>query len=223
VNYSLNEIEALAKKAARGVGYSWGLSEEAAKSTRWLCRHGFDGCAALAGLLGRMDHNEMCPWPAYTQCNFAANIWQPQGGAICPIIIGATLADRAFQSEQSAVSIDAIVEPLLLLFFAAVIAHKRDTFVCIYWSNGWVRLDSDAVVIAGGLPQVQENVSIKINHCNTHEENQETSGSKCSLYNRSVPIPTDLANLEQFAARTYAPASEQSRLTGAGAGLSDND
>ncbi|NND22495.1 MAG: DUF3726 domain-containing protein, partial [Silicimonas sp.] len=42
MSYSLNEVEATAKKAARGAGYPWGLAEEAAKATRWLCAHDID-------------------------------------------------------------------------------------------------------------------------------------------------------------------------------------
>ena len=33
---SLNEIESLCKKAARGAGMSWGLAEEAGKAAKWL-------------------------------------------------------------------------------------------------------------------------------------------------------------------------------------------
>ena len=33
---SLNEIDVSVKRAARGVGMSWGLAEEAGKAARWL-------------------------------------------------------------------------------------------------------------------------------------------------------------------------------------------
>ena len=37
MTWSLNEIESLAKKAARGAGLDWGLAEEAGKTTRcWV-------------------------------------------------------------------------------------------------------------------------------------------------------------------------------------------
>ena len=52
MSYSLNEMEATAKRAARGAGYSWGLAEEASKATRWLCTQGLDGAAELAHVLG---------------------------------------------------------------------------------------------------------------------------------------------------------------------------
>ena len=40
---------------------------------------------------------------------------------------------------------------------------------------------------------------------------------------RATPDPASWDVLTNFAFRTYAPATEQSRLLGAGAGLSDND
>ena len=43
MSLSLNEVESLAKKAARGTGYPWGLAEEAAKASRWLAARGVDG------------------------------------------------------------------------------------------------------------------------------------------------------------------------------------
>ena len=40
---------------------------------------------------------------------------------------------------------------------------------------------------------------------------------------RATPDPVCWDTLNRFAHRTYAPATEESRLLGAGAGLSDND
>ena len=35
MSHSLGEVEALARKAARGGGYSWGMAEEAGFAVRW--------------------------------------------------------------------------------------------------------------------------------------------------------------------------------------------
>jgi len=47
-NCSLSEIDALARKAARGAGYSWGIAEEVGKSARWLSAYGFKGPEVLS-------------------------------------------------------------------------------------------------------------------------------------------------------------------------------
>ena len=43
------------------------------------------------------------------------------------------------------------------------------------------------------------------------------------IRSRAQPAPEAWATLNRLAHRTYAPATEESRLKGAGAGLSDND
>ena len=48
MNWSLNELDAMARKAARGAGYSWGLAEEAGRATRWLAAAGLPGPMCLA-------------------------------------------------------------------------------------------------------------------------------------------------------------------------------
>ena len=44
---SLNEIDSLCQKAARGAGLDWGLAEEAGFAAAWLAARGADGAAAL--------------------------------------------------------------------------------------------------------------------------------------------------------------------------------
>ncbi|WP_172978117.1 DUF3726 domain-containing protein [Roseovarius sp. THAF27] len=38
MTWSLNEIEALARKPTRGAGYPWGLAEETGRAARWTAR-----------------------------------------------------------------------------------------------------------------------------------------------------------------------------------------
>ena len=58
MSFALIEVEATAKKAARGAGHSWGMAEEAARAARWLCAHGIDGVAGLARALARVDGSD---------------------------------------------------------------------------------------------------------------------------------------------------------------------
>lgn len=52
VDLSLNEVEALAAKAARGAGLSWGGAEEIGRAARGLARAGADWPALLLALDG---------------------------------------------------------------------------------------------------------------------------------------------------------------------------
>ena len=87
MSYSLNEIEALSKKAARGAGLSWGMSEEAAKATRWLVSHGLPAARLLADLLNqtdRVDRGGLAP------VSFDG-VWQAKSGQLCPLASGAAV------------------------------------------------------------------------------------------------------------------------------------
>ena len=43
MTFALNEIEAMAKGAARGAGFDWGIAEETGQSVRWLAARGLPG------------------------------------------------------------------------------------------------------------------------------------------------------------------------------------
>ncbi|KMW60818.1 hypothetical protein AIOL_000983 [Candidatus Rhodobacter oscarellae] len=131
---SLGELQALAAKAARGAGLSWGLAEEAGWAVRWLEARGLAGAAALAGVL-------------------------PEGAP--QIALGAALADGSTPEPPAEAAQHLLLRPFL-----------EDT------------------------PSTQTRAQIS----------QDT-----------------LRVLNRYASRTYAPATEASRLAGAGAGLSDND
>ena len=42
MNLSLNEAQALAKKAAKGAGINWGAAHETGRAVRWLLEQGID-------------------------------------------------------------------------------------------------------------------------------------------------------------------------------------
>lgn len=156
MTWSLNEIEALSRKAARGAGYSWGLADEAGRAVRWLEARGEPGATALLELLSWRDGKA---YPSTV----------PGQASVCPIVAGTMLCDGVLLRDE----IDGLPlhSPLLMQPFIA-------------WLEGPGETD----------PAARANV------------------------------PTDVAAaLDAYATRTYAPATEASRLAGAGAGLSDND
>ena len=89
--FSLNEIEATCKRAARGAGLPWGLAEEAGKAARWLTARGLPGAEELAEVLARNDgksYGDLAPVSA-------DGVWRAPAGRLCPIVTGAALCDRA--------------------------------------------------------------------------------------------------------------------------------
>lgn len=210
MSYSLNEVEATAKRAARGAGYSWGLAEEAGKAARWLCARDLDGCAALARLLDQFQGDHEADWTPITE----GAQWQAAAGRLCPLLTGAAISDRANSLQNGNVSLEALVEPILLIPFAASCARRLQKVVSIDFSQTNAVTDGDALSVDGRFPALADEATVTIGG------KIATPQPQCS---RAKPSPETWQVLNRFAQRTYAPATEESRLTGAGAGLSDND
>src|SRR5947209_8188765 len=52
IDISLNEVEMLSLKAARGAGLPWGLAEDVGRSARWFAQHSVPWAESLVALLG---------------------------------------------------------------------------------------------------------------------------------------------------------------------------
>ena len=209
MSFSLNEVEATAKRAARGAGYSWGLAEEASKATRWLCERGVDGCVELARLL---DAN-LASAPVEHAPQSLDSPWQASG-PLCPLATGAALSDSVAGWKAAPLELRNVAVPALLLPFAAMAA--RQIGGCLSVSTGDQKAMTDGIDLemnpAFSLPNADVTVS---------SGGEITKACACSA--RATPDPEAWATLNRFAHRTFAPATEESRLLGAGAGLSDND
>jgi len=121
VTYSLGEIEAVARKATRAVGYPWGVADEAAKSARWLCSQGIDGCAALNSHLKSVDGKDVITYAP----SIKGNIWSTDKfKPLCPLLCGCALIDFSHIFHDHTVELLNVNEPVLLIFFAAQIARQ---------------------------------------------------------------------------------------------------
>ncbi|WP_271949978.1 DUF3726 domain-containing protein [Ruegeria faecimaris] len=209
MTYSLNEIEATSKRAARGAGYAWGLAEEAAKATRWLCGHGLDGTTELAHLLDL----GLAAAPADHRPDAMQGPWQGKG-ALCPLATGTLLSDCAEQLRAGPVEMANIAIPALLLPFAAYAARELKGCVVLDCDGHLAACDGYSVSTPDTLPAQARRVVVSLGEQRTGPRPHQT---------RAAPTDQAWATLNRFAHRTYAPATEESRLLGAGAGLSDND
>lgn len=210
MDLSLNEVEATAKRATRGAGYPWGLAEESAKATRWLCARDIDGCAVLARLLEMRNGSDLAEWSPQSD----SDMWEAEGGVLCPIAAGTTISDRACDVAAHGIRLRGVAEPLMLLPFVAQSAQELKTTVSIEWPGVVAITDGWHLSMSGepGLFAAEATVIC----------DGELGTLKCQK-TRAEPTQAVLQKLGRFAHRTFAPATEESRLLGAGAGLSDND
>ncbi|MFW8634745.1 DUF3726 domain-containing protein [Cribrihabitans pelagius] len=207
--YSLNEIEALARKAARGGGMSWGLAEETGKAVRWLSENGLPGPRLLVDLLRLNDgtaYADLAP-------RQADGIWRARSGLLCPIIAGALICDRADElTAGEGLRLGEVAVPLLLAPFASAAARSAGVAVALEWRGVSLLLD-------GGTLKADGNEAALL------ATRTETAGLFQTDAGASRPVRTGtgrhvtfetLNALESFALRTCAPATEASRA-GAGA------
>jgi len=217
VTWSLNEIEAAAKRAARGAGQSWGLAEEAGRATRWLCAAGWPGADSLAALLDAQDGRA---WAARRPA-IAGDRWTAQDGPLCPLATGAALGDRAaLWAAGVSARIGPVAHPLLMIPFMVWAADRTGARLALAWpglsvtrhaGETWTKIATPASL----APPMAETVRIGPAH--------SPAGQPLRRAYRADIAPQSAGILHRFAHRTYAPDTPESRLAGAGAGLSDND
>ncbi len=209
MSYSLNEVEATAKRATRGAGYGWGMAEESGRATRWLCAQGLDGASELVRVLER---------------GFAGSVadHMPSGGNtdwtgardLCPLMTGAALSDWSDLLRAGPIRIERLARPMILIPFAAFAARCLNTVVTVRSGDFSAATDGAQLAIENECPAVAAQVLVTAGGSLTNPS---------ALQSRATPDPAAWDMLNRFAHRTYAPATEESRLLGAGAGLSDND
>lgn len=192
--WSLNEIQSLAHKAVRGAGYDWGVAEDAGQAVRWLVARNFPGADAVLAA-----------------CEAGAR----SAPETCPLTIGCALSDGLF--AVSAFGTRLVVSPLLILPFLAWRAEREKVSHSLSWHGGAFvvgargELSVDGKTLNPGTAEVTINLAVA-------DRSQEVR----EAYRASVDCEVYVA-LSQLAARTYAPSTQASRESGAGAGLTDND
>ena len=209
MDYSLNEVELIAKRAARGAGYVWGMAEEAAKAVRWLCSRDIDGVRELARLLQR-------ELPQSPGKHVPVDIEGDWKGAelLCPLMTGAALSDYAARLERTPIVTGRIASPAILLPFGANAARALACNVSLECDGFEAVTDGIELSAPDEFPVETDATSGRIGGMLENPRAHRT---------RARPDSDSRETLEALARKTYAPATEQSRLLGAGAGLSDND
>ena len=200
--YSLSEIDAHAKKATRGVGYSWGHAEESGKAVRYLAAQQLPGAVLLSRYLGERDAGFL---PSTCRC---------------PLLAGAQLCDRGWNAvsawEQEPLVLPELAYPLLLLPALMLLSRESGCGVQLTWSGVQLILRGSALHLeradeASLVTPLATEVLIQ------PLAGVLTAGREPSNAGQDI-ADTVWAALERFAKRTYVPATEASRR---GAGPAD--
>ncbi len=194
MSWSFGEIRSLCVKATKGAGLPWGLAEEAAFCVDWLERCGLPGVDTLAAYLVQTEEK-----PSMTADQ-------------CPITQGTWISDTQVTELGENLS---VLQPLLLAPFLSL--NVGNDPARLSWGGGSLTFSCAGIAEhAGNLKPVSpQQVALE-----THVHASVSPAAKTRI---GADRDRSIAVLNRFAAKTYAPATEQSRLAGAGAGTSDND
>lgn len=192
MSHSLNEFEALCKKAAKGSGLFWGHAEEAGRMARLLSQSGIDHGSLLLVALEGFDEN-------------------------CSLWIGPALCDAGLGLE-SKFELENVCAPGFLLAFLNNMVSDSETCLEIEWT-GFKAVISAEGIFCGQLKAATVDVAERV----VIRRVKSVSGAPLPSHSRAEISKNTIEKLLELAGRTYAPATEASRLTGAGAGLNDND
>lgn len=218
IDASLNEVEGLAAKAARGAGLAWGMAEETAKAARWLAACGLDWAPSLATLLA-------------THPRLATPVPRPSaplgpaitGQVLSPLATGAYLDDLGALAGD--LKIPTMAHPLWLLPFAARTAAEIEAALVLGWAGITITVWPFGGDVAGDRAALYVPCTDGVSW--THlQPGAVAPVATTSLIraSRSPVATTDWLALANLGARTYVPATAISRAKGAGAGAAvDND
>lgn len=203
IDGSLNELGALALRAARGAGRPWGLADDAGWAVRWLEARGLPGASLLAAWLDAAGDFD----PASSAPAGAAGVWAAPGGRLCPLLAGAALADRA----EPEVVLGPVACPLLLAPFAAVVALANGRGLELAWEGALLRLAVDGEGYEADGPEL---VAAAVAGVSLHPATRAIQPGRIRPRRPRVADAT-WQRLEISAARTYlATASVGSGATG---------
>jgi hypothetical protein len=145
-------------------------------------------------------------------------LWASTHGPLCPIRTGTALCDIARSLPGEGMALSRVLVPGLILPFIADAARLREAPLTLSWRGGIAGVGPEGLPRASGIVKLAElaesDLFLHPGGIALPAATRET---------RAYPDPDAWAALEALARKTYAPATEASRRSGAGAGLTDND
>jgi uncharacterized protein YbbC (DUF1343 family) len=201
---TLSEIDTTSKRAAKGAGFSWGISEEIGKNMRLLELFGLPGIKNLNKYLKDYKKKQ------FQKIALISEINETKKNPFCPIILGTNFIDQVnLLDKKNNIQISNVAFPILFLPFvsrASEIIGKR-IFLKIEEKEFLLNLNQS--IYSNYLKnEILENcntVNISfIENNNSFNENE---------WNELYKLSED----------TFVEETESLKIGTAGAGLTDND
>ena len=202
---SSSEINTVSKRAARAAGYSWGIAEEVGKCISSIEMFGIPGIENLNNYFKTIKDIQP-EGPMQIEKTNKLN-----DKSLCPIYTGLKLIDEYNSVDEIKTLIFIKLDyPLLLLPFINKLSYLIGKRIQVSIDDINVECNLNTCVLAdhnikSSIIKKAERVTISI------IENEDNFSSKS--WNELYEMSTE----------TFVEETEQSKQTGAGAGLQDND
>ena len=200
---SFSEIETISKRASRGAGFSWGVSEEIGKSVRLMEMFGLPGILYLTSYLNQIGNHNYQKITIISADNISNNI------PYCPISVGLNFMDQVHNLEKiDKINFSNLAYPLLIVPF----------------------LSRSSEIIGKKILLNLENFKFLFNYNQSIFSNFDNSFiEKTTKFFISFNQNEDSFDkmtwdtLYKISQKTFVDETESSKKTSAGAGLTDND
>lgn len=197
--HSLYEIETTVKRSAKSQGLSWGISEEIGKSIRILEQSGLRGLESFKNIVDF----------GFDNLTKLTDINQKTTTHLCPIHFGIFFQDQSHLKEMhQTFKFESLKEPLISIPFFIKAAKKNLIYFHIHSSDISISITPGEMtsINQNQIPTSINNFSIKVTQQRQKQYSNET-----------------WEDLYQLSLETFVEETEEKKLSGAGAGLSDND
>ena len=201
---SLSEIETTVKRASKAAGYTWGVSEETAKSIRLLELFSLPGVKHLNEYLNKKKQNKFEYLNLISEKNSSSN--QPY----CPIILGISFLDQIKILENlKKIEFKNVAYPIIFLSF---ISRSSE----IIGKKIYVKIDEKKILL---------NLNVNINSSFIDNEFPKIANiiEVNLIENKDNFTDDDWDNLYKLSEDTFVEESDSLKEGAAGAGLIDND
>ena len=209
--YSLGEIEAQCKKAAKGVGLSWGVAEEAGLIARHLSELHLPGPDAIYSNLKFVEDNKE------ETLGIDLRVLKQFNKPLNGFLLGIALLDNLAEFIQQELNVPNKVIGPLAIVGALLRLQNEKYFFSVEWENCQIIVNQNGLKVNGPNlnPHSVKGLLISISRSSTKLVFKKISKDRSEIYN--------WASLTHMAHKTYVPESIQSRLLGAGAGDNENE
>jgi|TARA_B100001540_G_scaffold88593_1_gene80111 hypothetical protein len=200
---SFSEIDTTVKRACKGAGYTWGISEEVGKNIKLLELFGLPGLKNLNLYLKSLNNKKFQNISLISKNNSSSIPY-------CPIISGVNFIDQIkILEEMKEVTFENVAYPILFLPFVSRSSEIIGKKIKFLMDDNQFLLNYNQSLYSNYLSEkILENVKlIKIqflDNANTFDENEWNEIYKLSE-------------------NTFVEENEKLKKSAAGAGLTDND